>query len=232
MVPGNGDVVELEMVKRIKQALEDVDDPHHEYLHALQTRSEFNDHPVMWSEERLQEELGGTILHDVFKATVGQWFRKGLLNDDPATRFATAVMLSRCFEHEEVKLALVPFADQFNHSSDSWHTKIREDGERGFLMFAERNIHAGEQIFNFYGPHSDSWLLLTHGFTEASNPFNDEIMLPSDDQVKSVSLADIPDDIDFADLRCRLDKLYTSTARNTFIRDLEIATLTRILDKQ
>ena len=231
LVPSSIDsTVELAMIHRIKKALEDEGDALHEYLRGLRGRDEFKSHPVTWTDFRMEEELGGTLLIDVYKATVGNWFTNGILPDDETTRFATAVMLSRCFEHELVGLALVPFADQFNHSSNNWHTRIREDGANGFCMYAERDIAAGDQIFNFYGPYSNPWLLLTHGFTEDQNPFND-LLLPDDNTVKSVCVTDLvfPTDLNKEELRSRLAQLKLASPLNTLIRDLEIVTLEQLL---
>ena len=164
---------EVALVRRIVESLNDRSSDHHEYLKAL-SPADFSSHPVMWPMEVLNKRMDGLVLKNVYAQSIEKWFSGGILPDTSEYRFATAVMLSRAFAHDQVGIAFVPFADQFNHSSTQWQTRIREDGADGFRMYAEKDILKGEQIFNSYGQVSDAWLFLTHGFTEGPglNPFN------------------------------------------------------------
>ena len=78
---------------------------------------------------------------------------------------ALAYMYSRSFESEFHTIASVPFGDIFNHSSKEWSTRIRED-VCGFSFFSERDVSAGEQIFNNYGNDvlDCTLMMATHGF--------------------------------------------------------------------
>ena len=59
----------------------------------------------------------------------------------------------------------MPFADQFNHSTQAWNTRIREHADR-FEFVAENNIDTGEETFNNYGVESDIEMWVTHGFVD------------------------------------------------------------------
>ncbi len=51
-------------------------------------------------------------------------------------------------------------------------------------MVAERDIPAGEQIYNFYGEYSNAFLLLTHGFTEEICLYDDELWMSEEELCK------------------------------------------------
>lgn len=79
---------------------------------------------------------------------------------------AAKIMVSRCFASSSKfgSIAYVPFADDFNHSTNAWNTRIREDD--GFLFYAESEIQEKEEIRNCYGIETGVEMYLTHGFLE------------------------------------------------------------------
>jgi hypothetical protein len=81
-------------------------------------------------------------------------------------RWASAYMLSRSFEIEDENdssIASVPIGDLFNHSTNAYNTRIRQD-ENGFRFYAESKISAGCEIFNNYGIDDSLTMFATHGF--------------------------------------------------------------------
>lgn len=103
-----------------------------------------------------------------------------------------SLVLSRCFgvdsHHRD---SLVPVADLFNHRTIDEHVhleseepqfeetedggvKIIEDGGGDSIdMRIVRAVRAGDEVFNTYGKHSSTHLLIGYGFTETEeNPFD------------------------------------------------------------
>ncbi|KAF4675508.1 hypothetical protein FOL47_007646 [Perkinsus chesapeaki] len=180
----------------------------HDYLESLP--AEF-DHPLEWTTEELALLKGTTVweMHQLSLEVVDSV--KELCPTSPASavRWAVEVMMSRAFESDVCGLCVVPFADQFNHSSTKWHTRVRQVDD-GFQMLAERPVKAGEEIFNNYGMYTNEMLLLTHGFVEPNNPHDHYITIevyeaafaidvdgPSaipDDLKDYLSLKDVPED--------------------------------------
>ena len=79
-----------------------------------------------------------------------------------------ALLLSRCFASDHGSIAAVPLADQFNHSTLHWNTRIREDVEkRVFYFIAERKIFKNDEILNNYGINNVVEMFVTHGFVDA-----------------------------------------------------------------
>jgi len=224
--PESGD--ELDLVRLVVEILETPGSRYHEYLSALRTR-DFSDHPVMWAAADLAHRFQGMSLLGVYRSSIGRWFAEGVLPETNVFRFATAVMLSRGFSHETAGIAIVPFADQFNHSSRGWQTRIREDSA-GFCMYAEESISAGEQIFNFYGEVSDFWLLLTHGFTEApgANPFNYSILISIED---SVCELDEATDRGWVENQLEASKRHLSHPWFCDLRNFEFSLLRKLVDR-
>ncbi|RAK92629.1 SET domain-containing protein, partial [Aspergillus costaricaensis CBS 115574] len=75
-------------------------------------------------------------------------------------------------------MALVPFADYFNHSDVACNVKF--DGEE-YVFRAAKEYNEGEEIYMSYGPHSNDFLFTEYGFyldTNASETlYLDEIIL-------------------------------------------------------
>jgi len=64
-------------------------------------------------------------------------------------------------------IALVPFADYFNHD-DKAPCEVNFDGE--FYTFkASRQVEKGEELFMSYGSHSNDFLLVEYGFLPDAN---------------------------------------------------------------
>jgi hypothetical protein len=93
--------------------------------------------------------------------------------------WVAAFMLSRCFhsQREEFPVAAVPLADQFNHSTLLFNTRLREVDKEGFFFYAERCISKGEEILNNYGIDSAHEMMVTHGFVDPANCIT-EIVFP------------------------------------------------------
>ncbi|KAL2864522.1 uncharacterized protein BJX67DRAFT_373875 [Aspergillus lucknowensis] len=65
-------------------------------------------------------------------------------------------------------LAMVPFADYFNHADDST-CEARFDG-KAYKFTATRRYEEGEEIYICYGSHSNDFLLVEYGFCLDNNP--------------------------------------------------------------
>ncbi|CAE7768315.1 set10 [Symbiodinium sp. CCMP2592] len=114
-------------------------------------------------------------------------------------RWAASVVASRAFDSSAAGVILAPFADALNHSSAAPHTRMRDCGEQ-LLFHAERDISAGEEIFNCYGMQGNTQWLLNGGFRDSSRPCDDLLVTPAD--VVSSALAHMrfcKDETDSAD---------------------------------
>ncbi|CAA7407149.1 unnamed protein product [Spirodela intermedia] len=76
------------------------------------------------------------------------------------------------------KLALVPWADMLNHSSEVEAFLDYDKSSQGIVFTTDRAYQPGEQVFISYGKRSNGELLLSYGFVpkEGSNP-NDSVDL-------------------------------------------------------
>ncbi|KAF4727096.1 hypothetical protein FOZ62_024890 [Perkinsus olseni] len=174
----------------------DPDSPFHDYLQSLP--AEF-DHPLEWSAGELACLEGTTVweMHQLSLEVVDSVAELCPGSSKAAVRWAVEVMMSRAFESDVCGLCVIPLADQFNHSSTAWHTRVREV-EKGFQMLAERPVKKGEEIFNNYGMYTNEMLLLTHGFIECNNPHDHYITIEVFDAAFAVDVDDdkiIPDDL-------------------------------------
>ncbi|KAL4787959.1 hypothetical protein BJX76DRAFT_250002 [Aspergillus varians] len=100
-----------------------------------------------------------------------------------------AIINSRSFyyvspEEEEPEdwndaIAMVPFADYFNHADDA-ACDVTFDGEK-YTFKAMRRYEKGEEIYMSYGAHSNDFLLVEYGFCLDHNPsdgiYLDDIIL-------------------------------------------------------
>ena len=96
-------------------------------------------------------------------------------------------------ELEEVEveriLALVPWADTLNHSSDAWDRSILQYDhlEDVAVLFAHRDYKPGEEVYDSYGTWlTPSELLLDYGFVDAGNR-NFAIQVPAESIAQPVS---------------------------------------------
>ncbi|EEQ98411.1 hypothetical protein Pmar_PMAR013760 [Perkinsus marinus ATCC 50983] len=174
----------------------DPNSPFHDYLQSLP--SEF-DHPLEWSADELVCLKGTTVweMHQLSLEVVDSVVELCPNSPRAMIRWAVEVMMSRAFESEVCGLCVIPLADQFNHSSTKWHTRVREV-EGGFQMLAEKPVKKGEEIFNNYGLYTNEMLLLTHGFIEFDNPHDHFITIEVSNAAFAVDVNDtqvIPDDI-------------------------------------
>ena len=69
--------------------------------------------------------------------------------------------------------ALAPLADMINHSKDRNACWTYSNERAGFLIRAEVPIGKGEQIFDTYGTKSNSRYLLSYGFIQDFNTYDD-----------------------------------------------------------
>lgn len=76
------------------------------------------------------------------------------------------------------KVALVPWADMLNHSSEVDTFLDYDKSSRGIVFSTDRVYQSGEQVFISYGKKSNGELLLSYGFVpiEGTNP-NDSVEL-------------------------------------------------------
>ncbi|KAJ3699218.1 hypothetical protein LUZ61_002923 [Rhynchospora tenuis] len=76
------------------------------------------------------------------------------------------------------KVALVPWADMLNHSSEVETFLDYDKSSQGIVFTTDRSYQPGEQVFISYGKKSNGELLLSYGFVpkEGSNP-NDSVEL-------------------------------------------------------
>lgn len=168
------------LVEAIADASENSGSAWHDYINHIREIGSLNHLPVF------SELTGYSSVANVYRSLV-------LPLKEQYSSWAVGLALSRCFssENREEGIAFVPFADQFNHSTNSWNTRIREDS-KGFMFFAEKNIEKGEEIFNNYGIESDIEMWVTHGFVDdglntsliyipLSLLKRDDSSLPSDD---------------------------------------------------
>jgi hypothetical protein len=76
-------------------------------------------------------------------------------------------------------LALVPFADYFNHSDVGCEVTFSPSE---YVFQADRQYEKGEEIFMSYGNHNNDFLLVEYGFTLDENRWDevllDEVILP------------------------------------------------------
>ncbi|KAJ8637092.1 hypothetical protein MRB53_011359 [Persea americana] len=79
----------------------------------------------------------------------------------------------------EGKVALVPWADMLNHSSEVETFLDYDKSSQGIVFTTDRSYQPGEQVFISYGKKSNGELLLSYGFVpeEGTNP-NDSVDLP------------------------------------------------------
>ncbi|KAH8703824.1 hypothetical protein BGW36DRAFT_287519 [Talaromyces proteolyticus] len=64
-------------------------------------------------------------------------------------------------------MALVPFADYFNHRDDA-QCEVGFDGQK-YTFQATKSYEKGEEIYMSYGPHSNDLLLVEYGFCPEEN---------------------------------------------------------------
>jgi hypothetical protein len=70
-----------------------------------------------------------------------------------------------------VRYALLPGLDLLNHSNDPGVMEWVTDWEKQLLEFrALADVAEGSEVFNHYGPKSNTSLLFNHGFALANNP--------------------------------------------------------------
>ena len=76
-------------------------------------------------------------------------------------------------------LALVPYADYFNHANVGCQVKYSGSG---YEILADRQIEKGEEIYLSYGNHNNDFLLVEYGFLLEQNQYDeislDEVILP------------------------------------------------------
>ncbi|KJF60315.1 uncharacterized protein CIMG_00433 [Coccidioides immitis RS] len=84
-------------------------------------------------------------------------------------------------------MALCPFADYFNHSSNDPGCKASFDGD-GYTFTATKSYAKGEEVFVCYGNHTSDVLLTDYGFVPDENKwdaiFLDDIVLQDINKIK------------------------------------------------
>jgi len=149
------------------------------YLDSLPSRFST---PLWWSSEAKTHlkgtEIGSIVLNDQtekrFFETILPTLEKAKTmfgwEKDPdyeEFKWAASVICTRGYHNGSNGPYLIPFIDQFNHSSISWATKLK-CAAGVFLYIAERDIKKGEEIFTKYGDYGNAQLLHTYGFVEMS----------------------------------------------------------------
>jgi hypothetical protein len=92
-------------------------------------------------------------------------------------KIATSIVQSRSFGD----FRLVPVLDMFNFSPHSnlaptWRENV--DGFTGYVVSADRDYGANEEIHLFYGPKGNHNLVEMYGFALLENPFNCAMLYP------------------------------------------------------
>ncbi len=128
-----------------------------DYLDNIHKSGSLNDLPIMSG-----QVCGTSSVSNLFKILVSPY-----LDDITIPNWLVALGLSRCFDSEcrSEGIAFVPFADQFNHSTPNWNTRLREEDDH-FIFYAERRIEANEEILNNYGIDTTVEMWTTHGFID------------------------------------------------------------------
>jgi hypothetical protein len=90
---------------------------------------------------------------------------------------ATSIIQSRSFGD----FRLVPVLDMFNFSPHSnlaptWREKV--EGFTGYVLSADRDYRAHEEMHLYYGPKGNHNLVEMYGFALLDNPFNCAMMYP------------------------------------------------------
>jgi hypothetical protein len=107
---------------------------------------------------------------------------------------------------------LAPFADILNHDSALNNARLHMQRAGAFQMVATRAIASGEQIFNTYGDHSNTELLLKYGFVggAAANAALDDVRFEFSECLAKLAgsmfedrVADMDERLDFLD-ECRI----------------------------
>ncbi|KAL4968340.1 ribosomal N-lysine methyltransferase [Aspergillus stella-maris] len=87
-------------------------------------------------------------------------------------------------------IAMVPYADYFNHADDA-ACEVVFDGE-WYTFKATRRYEKGEEIYMNYGEHSNDFLWVEYGFSLPNNPsdsiYLDEIIIPELSQAEKKEL--------------------------------------------
>ena len=88
-------------------------------------------------------------------------------------------------------LALIPFADCFNHADVGCEVVFSPSG---YTIYADRDIEKGEEIYISYGNHNNDFLLAEYGFILEENKWDeiclDEVILPLFSEVQKQTLKD------------------------------------------
>jgi hypothetical protein len=92
-------------------------------------------------------------------------------------KVATCIIQSRSFG----EFRLVPVLDMFNFSPHSnlaptWRENV--DGFTGYVLAADKDYEAHEEIHLFYGPKGNHNLVEMYGFALLDNPFNCAMLYP------------------------------------------------------
>lgn len=152
------------------------------YIHRLPRMGSLHS-TVFWSEEEL-EMIQQSSVHretvnrkasirkefDAVQQVLHQWLL--IFGDVTFERFmhAYALVGSRAWGISSKGLALIPFADFFNHDGNSEAVLLSDEDEGFSEVIADRDYALGEQVSISYGKFSNATLLLDFGFTLPCNP--------------------------------------------------------------
>lgn len=145
----------------------------------------FKNFPIFFTESEKKYFIGSPFLdlinerfegiQDDYKAicAIDESFVKYSLIDFCKARMSANSRIFAITVGNQETEALAPLADMVNHQvvrNASW-TYSNERG--GFVVKAEKPIAKGEQIFDTYGTKSNTRYLLSYGFIQDSNVFDD-----------------------------------------------------------
>lgn len=88
------------------------------------------------------------------------------------SRIITSSRVYNIKVHGEDTLAMVPYADLFNHKNPKDTSWFYDDDTDCFTVKAIKDVKKGVEIYDTYGNKGNADLLLFYGFTVDNNPFD------------------------------------------------------------
>jgi len=125
--------------------------------------------PFVGSLARLDRINFGTFT-EALQRVDPDYIRPATKADSTAIKWAFNVVFTRCWSSRPDEVQIVPFADMFNHASDS-NVQVKYDAEGNCKVVLTKNVQQGEALNLSYGaPTNPSRFLSTFGFLDQSPP--------------------------------------------------------------